>query len=155
MARDFAEHSWKDLSVFLDGNPLTTLQDFSYSTEQDFEEWDGASVEPRVLLPLNKRYKLSITVSQREYSALINASRAIIARQRGGVEAPDFRGDLLQLKNLIIVGTFLNPRSVGSLLRLHTVKATGVQFLRSGIDLVQGEKVILYTLPAKALDISE
>ena len=177
MATDRQQHSWKHLTVLLDGNTLTTLQDFTYNSSQSLITWYGSDGKPQIFIPGEESFTFNIILSEREYTALINASRriSISSGSPGEIIANNLeslKGSLLKLTNLTIVGVFLGGNTVGNLpvnflgagrnditvndySRLHRVIATGCRFTSAGTSVLQGDKSILYNLPGVCLSVDE
>lgn len=76
MAFNSAEYAWKDVFVFIDGNPIGGIQNIEYTQSTENEYVYGRGSAPRAIQEGNESYEGTITLLQSEYEALREATQA-------------------------------------------------------------------------------
>ncbi len=76
MAFNAAEYAWKDVYVFIDGNPIVGIQNIEYTQSTENEYVYGRGSAPKAIQQGNESYEGTITLLQSEYEALREAVQA-------------------------------------------------------------------------------
>lgn len=136
MAFNSAEYAWKDLTVFIDGNPIGGIQNIEYTPTTEHEYVYGRGSTPRAIQDGNETYEGTITLLQSEYESL---REAVVAAGYKNVTKPFFT-----IAVAYNIGTSLQTDLIQQLKINETPKSMG-----------QNDKFMTIELPFMALGVKE